>query len=322
MEFIDVLTTKQSMVAGGCLAIIVILYIAKRLFLVRLRAQMQQQDSEHNHFYQVLILALNAPLNLTIFTILLWLTRYGVTITGALPKEDTEILGHVIKAMVIITLILFIERWVTYAIKVYAARSPLLNNTRSIASGAIRALLIGLCILLVLGSLGISVTPLIASLGITSLAVALALQPTLENFFSGVQILIDKPFRIGDFIELESGEQGFVDKIGWRSTWIKMLPNNIVIVPNSKVSQSKIINYYYPEKELSVPVEVGVHYNSDLDFVEKVTLEVANQILLEHEWGVESYDPATLLGGACAMAVAAGGAFWFKDLRRLKKIEN
>ena len=291
MEFIDVLTKKQSIIAGGCLAIIVILYIAKRLFLVRLRAQMQQQDSEHNHFYQVLILALNAPLNLTIFTILLWLVRYGVTITGALPKEDTEILGHVIQAMVIITLILFVERWITYAIKVYASRSPLLNNTRSIASGAIRALLIGLCVLLVLGSLGISVTPLIASLGITSLAVALALQPTLENFFSGVQIIIDKPFRIGDFIELESGEQGFVDKIGWRSTWIKMLPNNIVIVPNGKVSQSKIINYYYPEKELSVPVEVGVHYNSDLEFVEKVTLEVANQVLLEHEWGVESYDP-------------------------------
>ena len=279
------------MVAGGCLAIIVALYIAKRLFLVRLRAQMKQQGSENHHFYQVLILALNAPLNLTILTILLWLVRYGVTITGALPKEDTEILGHVIKAMVIITLILFVERWITYAIKVYASRSPLLNNTRSIASGAIRALLIGLCVLLVLGSLGISVTPLIASLGITSLAVALALQPTLKNFFSGVQILIDKPFRIGDFIELESGEQGFVDKIGWRSTWIKMLPNNIVIVPNSKVSQSKIINYYYPEKELSVPVEVGVHYNSDLEFVEKVTLEVANQILLDHEWGVESYDP-------------------------------
>ena len=291
MEFIDILTTKQSMVAGGCLAIIVALYIAKRLFLVRLRAQMKQQGSENHHFYQVLILALNAPLNLTILTILLWLVRYGVTITGALPKEDTEILGHVIKAMVIITLILFVERWITYAIKVYASRSPLLNNTRSIASGAIRALLIGLCVLLVLGSLGISVTPLIASLGITSLAVALALQPTLKNFFSGVQILIDKPFRIGDFIELESGEQGFVDKIGWRSTWIKMLPNNIVIVPNSKVSQSKIINYYYPEKELSVPVEVGVHYNSDLEFVEKVTLEVANQVLLEHEWGVESYDP-------------------------------
>ena len=62
-------------------------------------------------------------------------------------------------------------------------------------------------------------------------------------------------------------------------------------MPNGKVSQSKIINYYYPEKELSVPVEVGVHYNSDLEFVEQVTLEVANQVLLEHEWGVETYEP-------------------------------
>ncbi|NVK56802.1 MAG: mechanosensitive ion channel family protein [Alteromonadaceae bacterium] len=291
MEYIELLTTKQSIVVASCLAVIITLYISKRLFLVRLRDQMKQQDTQHYHFYQVLVLALNAPLNVAILTVMLWLVRYGLIITGVFAKEDTEILEHIIRAMVIVTLVLFVERWITYAIMVYASRSPLLNNTRNIASGAIRACLIGLCVLLVLGSLGISVTPLIASLGITSLAVALALQPTLENFFSGVQILIDKPFRIGDYIELESGEQGFVDKIGWRSTWIKMLPNNIVIVPNGKLSQSKIINYYYPEKELSVPVEVGVHYNSDLDFVETVTLEVANQVLLDHEWGVESYDP-------------------------------
>jgi len=145
--------------------------------------------------------------------------------------------------------------------------------------------------LVILGTLGISITPIIASLGITSLAVALALQPTLENFFSGVQLVIDKPIRVGDYIELESGEQGFMERIGWRSTWIKMLPNNIVIMPNSKLSQSKIINYYYPEKELSVPVDVGVHYNSDLEHVERVTLEVAREILKSHKWGVDSYDP-------------------------------
>jgi small-conductance mechanosensitive channel len=145
--------------------------------------------------------------------------------------------------------------------------------------------------LVILGTLGISITPIIASLGITSLAVALALQPTLENFFSGVQLVIDKPIRVGDYIELDSGEQGFVERIGWRSTWIKMLPNNIVIMPNSKLSQSKIINYYYPEKVLSVPVEVSVHYSSDLEHVERVTLEVAREILKSHKWGVESYDP-------------------------------
>jgi small-conductance mechanosensitive channel len=120
--------------------------------------------------------------------------------------------------------------------------------------------------------------------------VALALQPTLENFFSGVQLVIDKPIRVGDYIELESGEQGFVDKIGWRSTWIRMLPNNTVIIPNSALSGSKIINYFYPEKELSVPVDVGVHYDSDLEHVERVTLEVAREVLKTHEWGVSDYN--------------------------------
>ena len=145
-------------------------------------------------------------------------------------------------------------------------------------------------LLVLLGTLGISVPPIIASLGITSLAVALALQPTLENFFSGVQLVIDKPIRVGDYIELDSGEQGFVEKIGWRSTWIRMLPNNTVIMPNSVLSQSKIINYFYPEKELSVPVEVSVHYNSDLEEVERITVEVAREILKSHKWGVDDYD--------------------------------
>jgi small-conductance mechanosensitive channel len=73
-----------------------------------------------------------------------------------------------------------------------------------------------------------------------------------------------------------------------------MLPNNIVIMPNSKLSNSKLINYYYPERELSVPVEVGVHYSSDLEHVEKVCLEVANTILEQHEFGVETYQPFVL----------------------------
>ena len=140
-------------------------------------------------------------------------------------------------------------------------------------------------------------TPIIASLGITSLAVALALQPTLENFFSGVQLIMDKPIRVGDYIELDSGEQGFVDKIGWRSTWIRMLPNNTVIMPNSVLSQSKVINYFYPSKELSVPVEVGVHYNSDLEHVERVTLEVAREILHSHKWGVSEYETFVVYTG-------------------------
>jgi small-conductance mechanosensitive channel len=174
---------------------------------------------------------------------------------------------------------------------VYATKSAAFNNSQSIIKGTTRAIILSLGALILLSTLGVSITPIIASLGITSLAVALALQPTLENFFSGVQLVIDKPIRVGDFIELDSGEQGFVEQIGWRSTWVRMLPNNTVIIPNSTLCNSKIINYYYPEKELSVPVEVGVHYNSDLEHVEKITLEVAKEILKSHKWGVESYEP-------------------------------
>ena len=144
--------------------------------------------------------------------------------------------------------------------------------------------------MIALGTLGISIAPIIASLGITSLAVALALQPTLTNFFSGAQLVLDKPIRVGDYIELDSGEQGFVERIGWRTTWIKMLPNNTIIMPNSLLSESKIINYFYPEKELSVPIDVGVHYDSDLDYVEPVTLDVAREILKTHKWGVPNYE--------------------------------
>jgi small-conductance mechanosensitive channel len=69
-----------------------------------------------------------------------------------------------------------------------------------------------------------------------------------------------------------------------------MLANNTVIIPNSILSKSKVINYFYPEKELSVPVEVGVYYDLDLDHVEQVTLEVAREILSSHKWGVPTYE--------------------------------
>ncbi len=131
-------------------------------------------------------------------------------------------------------------------------------------------------------------------LSIPNMEVKTIYMEIVENFFSGIQLVMDKPIRIGDFIELDSGEQGFVEKIGWRSTWVRMLPNNIVIVPNSKLSNSKLINYYYPERELSVPVEVGVHYSSDLEHVEKVCLEVAEDILRHHEYGVDTYTPFVL----------------------------
>lgn len=205
-------------------------------------------------------------------------------------KTSAVIFNTFVQLLVIIAVIVFIDKLAMGLVGRYAEKNISFKTSKGIMQGISHVLILGLGLLVILSTLGISVTPVIASLGITSLAIALALQPTLENFFSGIQLVIDKPIRVGDFIELDSGEQGFVDKIGWRTTWVRMLPNNVVILPNGLLSKSKLINYYYPEKELSVPVDVGVHYSSDLEHVERVTLEVAREILKSHKWGVSDYE--------------------------------
>ncbi len=146
--------------------------------------------------------------------------------------------------------------------------------------------------MLVLGELGIQITPLLAGLGIGGLAVALALQPTLSNFFSGTYILTDGSIRIGDYIEVQGMDvRGFVEDIGWRSTKIKTLPNNIVIVPNAKLADSVVTNYYSPDAQMAVVVPVGVSYGSDMDEVEKVTIDVAKKVLAETPGGVKDFEP-------------------------------
>jgi small-conductance mechanosensitive channel len=145
--------------------------------------------------------------------------------------------------------------------------------------------------MLILDNLGISLTPILTTLGIGSLAVAIALQDTLGNFFAGLYIKVDRPIEIGHYIRLQSGEEGYVERIGWRSTRIRMLPNNMVVVPNNKLVQDNITNYYLPDKELAVLAEVGVAYGSDLEKVERVTIEVAKEILQTVPGGVREFEP-------------------------------
>ncbi|WP_371681655.1 mechanosensitive ion channel family protein [Chroococcidiopsis sp. TS-821] len=116
-------------------------------------------------------------------------------------------------------------------------------------------------------------------MGIGGLAVALAFQDTLANIFSGLYLLISKQVKTGDYVKLETGQEGYVTDITWRNTTIKELPNSTIIVPNSKLSSAIFTNYCLPAKELSIQVHLGVSYDSDLDRVEQVTLAVAKEVM-------------------------------------------
>ena len=237
----------------------------------------------------VFINAADIPLLLIIFT------SGGVVVERMIPvTADVEMTRYFLiafKAATILAVVLFADKLINGLIRTYANKVDILKSSGGIAQGIVRIIVISLGLLILLDSFGVSITPIVASLGISSLAVALALQPTLENFFSGIQLVIDKPIKVGQFIQLESGEEGYVHKIGWRSTWIRMLPNNVVVMANKNLVGSKIINYYYPSKDLAVLVQVGVHYESDLEHVERVTIEVGRETMKEVTGGVPEFDP-------------------------------
>ncbi|RLD33934.1 MAG: mechanosensitive ion channel family protein [Bacteroidetes bacterium] len=121
----------------------------------------------------------------------------------------------------------------------------------------------------------IDVTPIVASAGVLGLAIAFAAKDTIANLFGGVNIFIDRPFKTGDYIILETGDRGEVIEVGVRSTLILTRDDIQISIPNSVIVNSKIINESAPEARFRVRIKVGVAYGTDIDHVEKVLLDVA-----------------------------------------------
>ncbi len=143
----------------------------------------------------------------------------------------------------------------------------------------------------VLHGLGLAIAPMITALGVGGLAVALALQDTLANLFAGFYLTVAKHIRIGNYIKLSSGEEGYLVDIDWRASRLRQLSNNTVLVPNAKFSQSIVTNFHSPEHEMVVTIEGSVDYWSDLDRVEAITTEVARDVMRTVPGGVPGFDP-------------------------------
>ncbi len=153
-------------------------------------------------------------------------------------------------------------------------------------------LIYAIAFIMIFDNLGIKIGPLLAGLGIAGLAIALALQDTLSNLFAAIYLATDRPIRIGDYIELEGGTlRGFVEDISWRTTRIRTLQNNYINIPNSKLAQSTLINYNAPTVDMSFVIPVGVSYSSDLEKVEKVTIQVAKEVHKKVEGAVKDFEP-------------------------------
>lgn len=137
----------------------------------------------------------------------------------------------------------------------------------------INALLFMLGVGAVLAFFGVSVFPALTALGVGGLAVALAFQDTLANVFAGVNLTASRQIRVGDYIEIEGGIEGFIDDIGWRTTTIRALENVVYYVPNKKLSEVAMTNFSRPDPSMSIELRFRVGFDADPERVEAIVVD-------------------------------------------------
>jgi small-conductance mechanosensitive channel len=142
-----------------------------------------------------------------------------------------------------------------------------------------RVLLVSISVIMLLSLYNINVNALIAALGVGGLALSLAAQDTLSNVISGIMIMLDQPFRVGDRIEIQGlGTWGDVVDIGLRSTRIRTRDNRLVIVPNNTISTDQVVNYTYPDPQYRIQIEIGIGYGQDIERVRQVLVDTVRQV--------------------------------------------
>lgn len=209
-----------------------------------------------------------------------------------LTRPVRTVVNQSLTALLILVATLIAARVITGMVQSVTQSRTGVAGSATIFVNITRVVVLAIGVLVVLETLGVSIAPLITALGVGGLAVALALQDTLANLFAGVHILASKTVQPGDYIQLSSGEEGYVVDINWRNTVVRNLSNNLVIIPNAQLSGTNMTNYTRPEQKLTILVQVGVGYDSDLEHVEKVTMDVVAEVMSGVNGGDPHHEPA------------------------------
>ncbi|CAG0927658.1 partial Low conductance mechanosensitive channel YnaI, partial [Planctomycetaceae bacterium] len=213
-----------------------------------------------------------------------WILATAIYVTIATSNLPPAFVNYGLKALYVLIVLSVTLAAANIASKL--AQSAIEKSSPGVAvtglsKAVIKVVILALGLLIMLNGLGVSITPMLTALGVGGLAVALALQDSLSNLFAGIHLLMERPIRVGDYIKTSSGEEGFVSDIGWRTTRLRQPSNNVVIVPNNKLSTSTITNYHMPATNLAFPIQIGVSYSSDPEHVEKVLVEEAQKAVGE-----------------------------------------
>jgi small-conductance mechanosensitive channel len=240
-------------------------FFASRLLKASLRGIVARAPSELN---EVLLASLPRPAGAAIFLVEISAGLRWLPMTGAMEMLTNHLLPFGLGILAVI----MVMRVARKSIDAYGRSNPALRSSAGI--GHAITWVVGLCLIAVLTSdaLGISLAPALTALGVGSLAVALALQDTLSNFFSGIYLIMDKPMRPGDFVRLDAAHEGYVESIGWRATHLRALDNSVIVVPNATLAKGVLTNFGSSNPRLLLEIRVDFPLDADSDFVEKALM--------------------------------------------------
>ncbi|UCC67709.1 MAG: mechanosensitive ion channel family protein [Armatimonadota bacterium] len=272
---------QDALISIGILVVAAILAaLARVIFVPILRKVTARTKTDLD---DVILRALNRPIAWAIllaglYAALINLDFWSAKQLGFL-RVGSKVAGTILVIYAALRVFNVIAQWYTDVAVEKSPRPREVQAQAVVGRKVINILILVAGILIILQQMNQPIGPLVGALGLGGLAVALALQDTLSNLFAGVYMMVDRPVTVGDFIKLESGEEGFVEEVGWRNTKVRMWANNIVVIPNSKLAQSVVTNYYLPQQELSVYISCGVAYDSDLEHVERVSVQVGKEVM-------------------------------------------
>ena len=189
----------------------------------------------------------------------------------------SEWIHNALLALFVVSLTFMVAGVITGLI--VAASATTSRPVVSLVTNLTRFVVLVIGFIMVMAVFGVTITPWLTTLGIAGLAVSLALQATLTDLVSGMLLLAARQITIGEYVKLSTGEEGYVQDIAWRTTTIRLPTDTVVIVPNSKMTSLPVTNFHANTDPRAVSVDLGVSYASDLDQVERVTLEVARDVV-------------------------------------------
>ena len=226
--------------------------------------------------------------------IIVWLAigaLYYISNTTEQLSDYSQNINKVLIFVLIISISVAINKFLIGLIEVWSEKQKKALPSTAIFVNLVKAIVYVVGLLVALEFIGISITPMLTALGVGGLAISLALKDTLADVFAGLHILLSKKVEPGDFIELESGQMGEIISITWRNSTILEKSNNVFIVPNSVLSNAILKNYDSMDSTFSAKFLLGVGYESDLNHVENVTLEVAKEVVRGMDEHVKEFTP-------------------------------